>query len=89
MVVFPLQAVIALDTYGTDYTDGEFLMVEQRPRARSHPWPPRTRPSRLVRRGDAARSEHRTFREAPHPGAGLPRRRVNGRLGAGVTPPAG
>ncbi|MER6470610.1 2OG-Fe(II) oxygenase [Streptomyces collinus] len=33
--VFPLQVVIALDAYGTDYTGGEFLTVEQRPRAQS------------------------------------------------------
>ncbi|MFI0508798.1 2OG-Fe(II) oxygenase [Streptomyces sp. WSLK1-5] len=34
-LVFPLQVVIGLDEYGTDYTGGEFLMVEQRPRAQS------------------------------------------------------
>ena len=34
-LVFPLQVVIALDAYDTDYTGGEFLMVEQRPRAQS------------------------------------------------------
>ncbi|MFG2122930.1 2OG-Fe(II) oxygenase [Streptomyces sp. NPDC048710] len=34
-LVFPLQVVIALDAYGTDYTGGEFLLVEQRPRAQS------------------------------------------------------
>ena len=34
-MVFPLQAVIGLDAYGTDYTGGEFLLVEQRPRAQS------------------------------------------------------
>ncbi|GAA3119995.1 2OG-Fe(II) oxygenase [Streptomyces echinatus] len=34
-LVFPLQVVIALDAHGTDYTGGEFLMVEQRPRAQS------------------------------------------------------
>ncbi|MER6429353.1 2OG-Fe(II) oxygenase [Streptomyces sp900105245] len=34
-LLFPLQVVIALDEYGTDYTGGEFLMVEQRPRAQS------------------------------------------------------
>ncbi|WP_406401188.1 2OG-Fe(II) oxygenase [Streptomyces sp. NBC_00879] len=33
--VFPLQVVIGLDTPGTDYSGGEFLMVEQRPRAQS------------------------------------------------------
>ncbi|WP_030344645.1 2OG-Fe(II) oxygenase [Streptomyces sp. NRRL S-1022] len=34
-LVFPLQVVVALDAYGTDYTGGEFLLVEQRPRAQS------------------------------------------------------
>ncbi|TQK45541.1 hypothetical protein FBY35_7114 [Streptomyces sp. SLBN-118] len=33
--VFPLQVVIGLDTPGADYSGGEFLMVEQRPRAQS------------------------------------------------------
>ncbi|WP_030675059.1 2OG-Fe(II) oxygenase [Streptomyces cellulosae] len=34
-MVFPLQVVVGLDAYGTDYTGGEFLMLEQRPRAQS------------------------------------------------------
>lgn len=34
-LVFPLQVVIGLDQPGTDYTGGEFLLVEQRPRAQS------------------------------------------------------
>nr|WP_232291893.1 2OG-Fe(II) oxygenase [Frankia sp. QA3] len=34
-LVFPLQVVIGLDTPGTDYTGGEFLLVEQRMRAQS------------------------------------------------------
>jgi uncharacterized protein len=34
-LVFPLQVVIGLDEAGTDYTGGEFLLVEQRPRAQS------------------------------------------------------
>jgi uncharacterized protein len=34
-MLFPLQVVIGLDSPGTDYTGGEFLMVEQRPRAQS------------------------------------------------------
>jgi hypothetical protein len=33
--VFPLQVVIGLDAPGTDHTGGEFLLVEQRPRAQS------------------------------------------------------
>ncbi|WP_326769635.1 2OG-Fe(II) oxygenase [Streptomyces sp. NBC_01591] len=34
-MVFPLQVVIGLDVPGTDYTGGEFVMTEQRPRAQS------------------------------------------------------
>ncbi|MFF7453349.1 2OG-Fe(II) oxygenase [Kitasatospora sp. NPDC008115] len=34
-LVFPLQVVIGLDVPGSDYTGGEFLTVEQRPRAQS------------------------------------------------------
>jgi hypothetical protein len=34
-LVFPLQVVIGLDEPGTDYTGGEFLLTEQRPRAQS------------------------------------------------------
>jgi uncharacterized protein len=34
-LVFPLQVVIGLDRPGVDYTGGEFLQVEQRPRAQS------------------------------------------------------
>ena len=34
-LVFPLQVVIGLDEPGVDFTGGEFLLVEQRPRAQS------------------------------------------------------
>jgi hypothetical protein len=34
-LVFPLQVVIGLDRPGTDYTGGELVVVEQRPRAQS------------------------------------------------------
>jgi hypothetical protein len=34
-LVFPLQVVIGLDEPGVDHTGGEFMMVEQRPRAQS------------------------------------------------------
>lgn len=34
-VAFPLQAVFALNRAGVDYQGGEFLLVEQRPRAQS------------------------------------------------------
>jgi uncharacterized protein len=32
-LVFSLQAVVGLDEYGTDYTGGEFPLVERRSRA--------------------------------------------------------
>jgi hypothetical protein len=32
--VFSPQVVVGLDEYGIDYTGGEFLLVEQRPRPR-------------------------------------------------------
>jgi hypothetical protein len=34
-LVFPLQVVVGLDRPGDDYTGGEFVVVEQRPRAQS------------------------------------------------------
>jgi uncharacterized protein len=34
-LVFPLQVVVGLDAPGADYTGGEFVVVEQRPRAQS------------------------------------------------------
>jgi hypothetical protein len=34
-LVFPLQVVVGLDAPGVDYTGGEFVVVEQRPRAQS------------------------------------------------------
>jgi hypothetical protein len=34
-LVFPLQVVIGLDRPGVDYTGGELVVVEQRPRAQS------------------------------------------------------
>lgn len=34
-LIFPLQAAILLNAPGTDFTGGEFIMVEQRPRAQS------------------------------------------------------
>jgi hypothetical protein len=34
-LVFPLQVVIGLDEPGHDYTGGELVVVEQRPRAQS------------------------------------------------------
>ncbi|MEV7012315.1 2OG-Fe(II) oxygenase [Streptosporangium sp. NPDC051022] len=46
-LVFPLQVVIGLDEPGTDHTGGEFLLVEQRPRAQSRGT------STLLRQGQA------------------------------------
>jgi hypothetical protein len=34
-LIFPLQVVINLNEFGVDHTGGEFLLVEQRPRAQS------------------------------------------------------
>ncbi|HZA00279.1 MAG TPA: 2OG-Fe(II) oxygenase [Acidimicrobiales bacterium] len=34
-LVFPLQVAVGLDVPGVDYTGGEFVVVEQRPRAQS------------------------------------------------------
>lgn len=36
-LVFPLQATILLSAPGRDFTGGEFILVEQRPRAQSRP----------------------------------------------------
>jgi hypothetical protein len=36
-LVFPLQATILLSAPGEDFTGGEFILVEQRPRAQSRP----------------------------------------------------
>ena len=46
-MVFPLQVVIGLDEPDVDYTGGEFLLVEQRPRAQSRG------SSTVLRRGHA------------------------------------
>jgi len=46
-LVFPLQVVIGLNEPGVDHTGGEFLMVEQRPRAQSRGI------SRIVEKGHA------------------------------------
>jgi uncharacterized protein len=46
-LVFPLQVVIGLDEPGVDYTGGEFVVVEQRPRAQSRAT------AMVIRRGHA------------------------------------
>lgn len=69
-LVFPLQVVIGLDVPQTDYTGGEFLLVEQRPRAQSRGmattlpqghglvFTTRDRPVRSVRGWSAAPMRH-------------------------------
>ena len=69
-LIFPLQVVIGLDESGTDYTGGEFLLVEQRPRAQSRGtatvlpqghgliFTTRDRPLRTVRGWSAAPVRH-------------------------------
>lgn len=46
-LVFPLQVVIGLDEPGVDHTGGEFLLLEQRPRAQSRGT------ANVIRQGDA------------------------------------
>ncbi len=69
-LVFPLQVVIGLDEQVSDYTGGEFLLVEQRPRAQSRGtaavlpqghgliFTTRARPVRSVRGWSAAPVRH-------------------------------
>src|SRR5919106_1386176 len=76
-LVFPLQVVVGLDEPGADYTGGEFVVVEPRPRAGvHHPRPPGAHPARLVQQRHAPQREHGALRAAPHPRPRLPRRRV-------------
>jgi hypothetical protein len=69
-LVFPLQVVINLTEPGVDHTGGEFLLVEQRPRAQSrgtattlpqghgYIFTTRERPVRSIRRWSAAPVRH-------------------------------
>ena len=84
-LVFPLQVVVGLDRPGDDFTGGEFVVVEQRPRAQSRatvdrdPAGPRARvhdprpadpdAARLVGRADAPRRQHRALAAAATPSA--------------------
>jgi uncharacterized protein len=84
-LVFPLQVVIGLDRPGTDYAGGEFMLVEQRPRAQSRgtvrPLPQghglvfttRDRPVRSARGWSAAPVRHgvSTVRRGPRHTLGL------------------
>lgn len=47
-MVFPLQVVLGLDRPGVDHTGGEFVMVEQRPRAQSRATATTIGPGRAV-----------------------------------------
>ncbi len=98
-VAFPLQVTVSLSRPGVDFTGGEQLFVEQRPRAQSRGtvrtvplghavvFTTRERPVRGTRgehRVDAApRGQHGDERRALRPGRDLPRRRVT----AGATSP--
>ena len=89
-LVFPLQVVINLTEPGKDHTGGEFLLVEQRPRAQSRgtsttlPYlqglvfttrdRPDPHPARLVGRAGAPRRVGVALRDALHPRHPLPRR---------------
>ncbi len=90
-LVFPLQVVINLTRPETDYTGGEFLLVEQRPRAQSrgtavslphcHGWCSRPAIVPSSRRGAGPRHRCATAsrscaRAASHPRDLVPRRRV-------------
>ena len=91
-LVFPLQVVIGLDEPGVDYTGGEFVVVEQRPRAQSRAtvmqipqghgvvFTTRDRPAAhaagLVERADASRAERRPLRSPARARHRVPRRRL-------------
>jgi hypothetical protein len=65
-LVFPLQVVINLTRPDRDYTGGEFILVEQRPRAQSRP----------VGGAGTAWGIDGRLGTPPHPRAGVPRRHV-------------
>ena len=93
-LVFPLQVVIGLDRPGVDYSGGELVLVEQRPRAQSRAtsfvieqgtavvFTTRDRPvrtrPRVGQRAHAPRSEHGAIGTTPHARFDLPRRRLSG-----------
>ena len=86
------RSSIGLDEPGVDYEGGEFVVVEQRPRAQSRATattigqrrgarvhdarPAGALGARLGGGADAPRREHRARRPPPHPRPRLPRRRV-------------
>ena len=91
-VAFPLQVTIMLSVPDVDFTGGENVLVEQRPRAQSRPvvarlrartgaalpdeGPARAGQARAEAGRDAARREHGPLRRADHTRDHLPQRRV-------------
>jgi uncharacterized protein len=91
-LVFPLQVVIGLNQPGDEFTGGEFVVVEQRPRAQSRAtateiprghalvFTTRDRPIRTKRGwskcADASRSEHRAPRRSANARSGVSRREM-------------
>ena len=91
-LVFPLQLTVLLSAPGVDFSGGEFVLVEQRPRAQSRPqvvplsqgeaviFPVHHRPVQGARgaasRHHAPRRQPRDQRRAADPRHHLPRRRV-------------
>jgi hypothetical protein len=85
-LVFPLQVVFGLDRPGVDYTGGEFVVVEQRPRAQSRAtattigqgdaviFTTRDRPVRTARGWSAAPMRHgvSTVRSGQRHALGIP-----------------
>jgi len=88
-LVFPLQVVVGLDEYGTDYTSavpGYLHGPGAGPRADlHHQGPAGAQRARLVRGPGPARREHRALRTPARPRPGLPRR-LSGRRGRLAVP---
>ena len=93
-VAFPLQVVTMLDRPGEDFEGGQFVLLEQRPRAQSrahvidlrarrlpdlpHPPPPGAGHPRLLPRDDAPRRGDGALGPAHDARGHLPRRRLTG-----------
>ena len=91
--VFPLQVAILLSEPGRDFTGGEFVLTEQRPRMQSRPEVVPLRPgrcgglrgassagaghARLLSRQSAARRQPRPLRPPPHARHHLSRRQMS------------
>src|SRR4051794_29057918 len=104
-LVFPLQVVINLNEPGVDHTGGEFLLLEQRPRAQSrgtatllpqghgYVFTTRDRPVQSARGWSAAPVRHGVSAirsgERAHPRPRLPRRRISIAKSYALTGPDG